>query len=221
MQDEGIRLLLKLWSERNISWKGEFRPPLDGVTIEPRPVQRPHPPVYVACSNVIGAEYAASLGLGITMTLLTCDWHDLPQVVDAYRRVWAEAGHKHRPRVTLNAHVHVAPTTQEARKHLAVYQFGFSKWVSSKKNGIPLDQVQLPQRITDLDSPECAIISGSAEEVVDRLGALTDCCDFDRFTYQGDYGGQPWPLVKRSLDLFAARVIPKLSPTRGMAMAEG
>ena len=40
------------------------------------------------------------------------------------------------------------------------------------------------------------------DEVVDRIGALTDIAAIDRFTYQGDYGGQPWPLVMRSLTLF-------------------
>ena len=211
MQDEGLRLLLKLWKEQEVSWSGEFRPPLDRITIEPRPVQQPCPPVFVACSSAAAAQYTASLGLGITITLLSCDRDDLFRVIGAYRQAWAEAGHKHRPRVTLNAHVHVAPTTQEAHQHLEIYQFGFQRWVQSKKTGIPADRVQLPPRITDLRNPECSIISGSPNEVIDRIGALAEGCEFDRFTYQGDYGGQPWPLVKRSLDLFAARVLPTLS----------
>jgi alkanesulfonate monooxygenase SsuD/methylene tetrahydromethanopterin reductase-like flavin-dependent oxidoreductase (luciferase family) len=221
MQDEGLRLLLKLWSERDVSWKGEFRPPLDSITVEPRPIQQPHPPVFVACSSVIAAEYAASLGLGITITLLSCDRPDLSRIVSAYRDAWAEFGHTHGPRVTLNAHVHVAPTTQEARKHIAMYQFGFQRWVNSKKTGVPADQVKLAPRITDLDNLGCSIISGSPNEVIDRIGTLTEYCEFDRFTYQGDHGGQPWPLVKRSLDLFAARVIPTLSRANVAMAATG
>ena len=210
MQDEGLRLLLRLWRERDVTWSGEFRPPLDGVTVEPRPVQNPHPPVFVACSNVAGAQFAALLGLGITVTLLSCARSEIPRIAAAYREAWAGAGHRHRPSITLNAHVHVAPTSQEARRHLGIYQFGFQKWVVSKKTGTPKDQVKLAPWITDLDSPDCAIFSGSADEVTDRIGALVDACEFDRFTYQGDYGGQPWPLVKRSLDLFASGVIPQL-----------
>jgi alkanesulfonate monooxygenase SsuD/methylene tetrahydromethanopterin reductase-like flavin-dependent oxidoreductase (luciferase family) len=42
MQDEGLRLLVKLWTEKNVTWSGEFRPPLDDVTLKPRPVQTPH-----------------------------------------------------------------------------------------------------------------------------------------------------------------------------------
>ena len=30
-QQEGLELLVRLWTEDNLTWKGEFRPPLDGV----------------------------------------------------------------------------------------------------------------------------------------------------------------------------------------------
>jgi alkanesulfonate monooxygenase SsuD/methylene tetrahydromethanopterin reductase-like flavin-dependent oxidoreductase (luciferase family) len=81
--------------------------------------------------------------------------------------------------------------------------------------------VVLPPWITDLDSRECAIMSGSADEVADRIAALADGCAFDRFTYQGDYGGQPWPLVERSLNLFASRVIPQIRSESRVAVAAG
>lgn len=212
MQQEGLELLLRLWTETNVTWSGRFRPPLDDVTLEPRPLQRPHPPVFVACSSRSSAAEAARLGLGLTVTMLAIERADLPRIVDAYRQAFAEAGHTHRPRVTVNCHVHVGPTSQDAYDHLGIYQFPFQRWVFGKRLGVPPDYVQLPPRITDLASPESAIVCGSAEEVVDRIGRLCSVCDFDRFTYQGDYGGQPWDLVKRSLDLFATEVMPQLRP---------
>lgn len=223
MQDEGLRLLLRLWTERDVTWSGEFRPPLHEVTVEPRPVQQPHPPVYVAVSSSESAASAARLGLGITATLLAIDRETLPRVTDAYLGAWAEAGHSHEPKITLNAHVHVAPTSQVAYDHLGIYQFPFQKWVFGKRFGVDPDEVQLPSRITELHKPDAAIICGSAAEVLDRIGRLADTCPFDRFTYQGDYGGQPWPLVKRSLDLFATEIIPNLpestSPTTALERA--
>ena len=44
---ENLELLRRLWSERDVTWSGRFRAPLDHVTVEPRPVQRPHPPIWV------------------------------------------------------------------------------------------------------------------------------------------------------------------------------
>lgn len=210
MQQEGLELLVKLWTEPNLAWSGRFRPPLDNVTLEPRPVQQPHVPIYVACSSPDSATSIARMGLGATISLLYFPRKVLPRILDAYYQTWEEAGHAHDPRVTLNAHVHVAPTSQEARDHLGVYQFPFQRWVFSKRSGMDPDEVQLPAHITDLGHPEGAVVNGSPEEVLDRIGRIAETCRFDRFTYQGDYGGQPWPSIKRSLDLFATEVMPGL-----------
>jgi probable F420-dependent oxidoreductase len=44
--DEGLEIVRRLWTERNVSFRGrhwEF----EGVTLEPPPVQRPHPPIWI------------------------------------------------------------------------------------------------------------------------------------------------------------------------------
>lgn len=214
MQQEGLGLLKRLWTETDVTWSGEFRPPLEGVTLQPRPIQTPWIPIKVAVSRAESAVAAAEMGLGITITMLSFDRDHLRPVVDAYREAFAAAGHDHRPWVDLHAHVHVAPTSQEARDHLGGYQAPFQRWVFGKRLGIPADEVVLPARITDFASPECSVVNGSPEEVVDRIGAFTELAEIDRFTYQGDYGGQPWPLVMRSLELFA-EVMPRVRALGG------
>lgn len=211
MQQEGLELLVKLWTERNVTWSGDFRPPLDDVTLEPRPVQQPHLPIYVACSSPESAAATATMGLGATISLLYFPRPVLPRVVEAYYQAWEEAGHTHEPKVTIHAHMHVAPTSQEAHDHLGVYQFPFQRWVFSKRSGGNPDDIELPAHITDLANPESAIINGSPAEVLDRIGLLTDAVRFDRLTYQGDYGGQPWTIINRSLDLFSTEVMPILA----------
>ena len=219
MQQEGLELLLRLWTETDVTWSGEFRPPLNGVTLQPRPVQTPFIPMRVAVSREESAIAAAKLGLGISITMLSFEREFLGPVVDAYEQAFADAGHAHEPWVDLHAHVHVSPTSQEARDHLGIYQAPFQRWVFGKRLGVPADEVELPPRVTDFASPECSVVNGSPEEVVDRIGAFTSVAQIDRFTYQGDYGGQPWPLVMRSLDLFAGAMddIRNLQPGRAAA----
>ena len=202
MQQEGLELLLRLWTETDVTWAGTFRPPLDGVTLQPRPVQQPHPPVKVAVSRRESAIAAARLGLGISITMLSFDRNRLGPVIEAYHDAFDGDLRGTEPWVDLHAHVHVAPTSQEARDHLGVYQAPFQRWVFAKRMGIAEAEVDLPPRITDFAHPECAVVNGSPAEVVDRIGAFLDLAPIDRFTYQGDYGGQPWPLVMRSLELF-------------------
>jgi len=42
---EGLRLILKLWTEEKVSFKGKYYSVKDAV-LEPKPIQKPHPPVW-------------------------------------------------------------------------------------------------------------------------------------------------------------------------------
>jgi len=207
-QQEGLELLVRLWTEQNLEWRGEFRPPLNGVTLEPRPIQTPHPPIYVSCSNVDSVLVPAQLGLNLVMTGLAFDLDQLPVMVARYREEWDKAGHTHAPRITLLAHCHVAETSQAAVKHLRQYQFDFQRWVFGKRFGVPAESVELPMRIMNLGEPECVIAVGSAQAVVDKVAQLVELSGCDRFVYQGDYGGQPWGRVMDSLSRYASDVLP-------------
>ena len=55
---------------------------------------------------------------------------------DRYLEIWAECGHAHKPHITVLAHVHCVPTSQEAIDHLRQYQPPFQSWVISKKTGV-------------------------------------------------------------------------------------
>ena len=210
-QQEGLELLIRLWTEEKISWSGQFRPDLDGVTLEPRPVQQPHPPVYVSCSSPESTVVPARLGLNVVMTGLAFDLHTLPGMVQRYREEWDKAGHAHRPSITLLAHCHVAPTSQQAIAHLKAYQFDFQKWVFAKRFQTQANEVQLPPRITNLGDDECVIAVGSPQAVLDKIATLCELSRCDRFIVQSDYGGQPFSIVKSSLQLYAADVLPQVA----------
>ncbi len=207
-QQEGLELLVKLWSEEDIEWAGQFRPSLQEVTLQPRPLQLPHPPVYVSCSNPDATVAPAKMGLNIVATGLAFDLDQLPPMVDRYHEEWAKAGHRHEPHITLLAHTYVEPDSQTAIRHLEQYQFIFQKWVFSKRFGIDANEVELPPRIMNLGSDESVIAVGSPQAVTDKIGQLCELSGCDRFIVQSDYGGQPFDVVKASLELYARDVLP-------------
>src|SRR5215510_4263594 len=45
--NEALEVITRLWTERNVTFKGKFTT-LNEVSIEPGPLQKPHPPVWVA-----------------------------------------------------------------------------------------------------------------------------------------------------------------------------
>ena len=44
---ETVELLRRLWTETDVCWSGRIRTPLERVTVQPRPVQQPHPPLWI------------------------------------------------------------------------------------------------------------------------------------------------------------------------------
>jgi alkanesulfonate monooxygenase SsuD/methylene tetrahydromethanopterin reductase-like flavin-dependent oxidoreductase (luciferase family) len=89
---ERLELLVRLFEQEEVSWSGSFRPPLERVTVQPRPVQRPHPPAWLLCA---GSERAADLAGALGLPLLLAG--ELPPealapLVGRYRERLARAG---------------------------------------------------------------------------------------------------------------------------------
>lgn len=60
---EGIMVIKKLLSEEKVDFKGKYFT-LRGAFISPKPVQRPHPPIYIAGNSKRTVELTAELGDG-------------------------------------------------------------------------------------------------------------------------------------------------------------
>lgn len=68
--EEATRLLPSLWTEEKFSYHGRFFSWDDAITVVPRPVQRPHPPLWVASTQPDTCALAGSRGLGLLMPQL-------------------------------------------------------------------------------------------------------------------------------------------------------
>jgi alkanesulfonate monooxygenase SsuD/methylene tetrahydromethanopterin reductase-like flavin-dependent oxidoreductase (luciferase family) len=60
---EGITVMKRLWADERPSYRGEFWT-LDGVSMEPKPVQRPHPPIWIGAHDPAALRRAAQVGDG-------------------------------------------------------------------------------------------------------------------------------------------------------------
>jgi alkanesulfonate monooxygenase SsuD/methylene tetrahydromethanopterin reductase-like flavin-dependent oxidoreductase (luciferase family) len=110
---EALELILKVWSEpQPFGWIGryyEFR----AISIWPKPVQQPHPPVYVSASSPESGEFAARqhLGAGFAFTTVPI----ASRSVKHYRQEAAKNGWEPKPEdVLYRMSVHVADTDEQA-----------------------------------------------------------------------------------------------------------
>ena len=61
--DEALELLHKLWQEQDVHFKGRFNT-LSGLTLDPQPHQKPHPPVWVSGRSNAAMRRCAQYGTG-------------------------------------------------------------------------------------------------------------------------------------------------------------
>ena len=87
--NEMMQLMKRLWTEEHVDHHGQFFD-LDDVTLVPRPVQQPHPPMWVAGRSDAAMRRAALLGDGWYPYLFTVG--RLGRSNEAIRQIAAEAG---------------------------------------------------------------------------------------------------------------------------------
>jgi alkanesulfonate monooxygenase SsuD/methylene tetrahydromethanopterin reductase-like flavin-dependent oxidoreductase (luciferase family) len=81
--EEAIRAIPKMWTRDLFSWEGvHFSVPERAIL--PKPVQKPHPPLWVTASNPPTVELAARLGIGVAMFSFS-DPAALAPLVETYK----------------------------------------------------------------------------------------------------------------------------------------
>jgi alkanesulfonate monooxygenase SsuD/methylene tetrahydromethanopterin reductase-like flavin-dependent oxidoreductase (luciferase family) len=80
---EGIDAVARLLAEENVALDGQFIK-MPARTVVPRPVQQPHPPLWVGGVGPGNAERAAKKGLGMLFFAHKADYEGLTAATDAY-----------------------------------------------------------------------------------------------------------------------------------------
>jgi alkanesulfonate monooxygenase SsuD/methylene tetrahydromethanopterin reductase-like flavin-dependent oxidoreductase (luciferase family) len=111
--EEALELIVKAWTEpQPFGWQGRFYE-YRAISIWPRPIQTPHPPIYMSGSSPESGEFAArnhlSLGFAFTNVPLAS------RAADYYRAQASACGWTPTPDdVLYRLSIHVAETNQQA-----------------------------------------------------------------------------------------------------------
>ena len=206
--EEGVTLMRKLFTEDGVTFDGRFTQTKD-MTLTPKPVQKPHPPLWIGARGPKAIERAAALDANL-MTTLGPD--PAPQYIEALK---ARGRNPDDYRIAQLRMVYCADSDDrawdEVSEHLA-HVFGYYERVLGEAADVEGDDEPLP-----FDSPDgirtsplagTAIIAGSTQTVSEGLDAFCRdyaCTDFILSTH---FAGLDPEKSSRSNALFAADVMP-------------
>ncbi len=221
---EELEIILKAWSGEAFTHRGpHYR--YDNLDVWPRPQQRPHPPVWLSCSQTPSSfEWAGQQGYSI----LTVAYRGVELLVKnnrLYRDAWNAAGHKPgQHRIATHYQVVLSDDSGEAkaiiekalRRYLAATTHTLDRARADREHSATPERQQILQDLLDVDRmvAECRIIAGTPAEAVASLERAHEMMGFTQLDCTFYFGGIPYEQARRSLHLFASEVMPKL---RGLA----
>ena len=210
MMLESVALLRRLWTESNVTWTGRFRSPLTDVDVHPKPVQRPHPPIWLSASSLASAERAVAARCPIVIPTVSTGPDLAGQIARHFRAQWRQAGHPgHECRVTLHLHNYVgAGTKEEAIAFFAPFQSNYLRWVLREVRNY---DGPLPPHMNDLGEPHSQAVVGDVDYNIEEINRRIDLCEgVDRLLVQTNHGGMTFCDVEASYSRFARDVLPHL-----------
>ena len=90
--NEALDILKRVWTEDNVTYKGKYWE-LDDVSIAPKPLQTPHPPLRMASNSADTFPLAGELGLPVFTWILINPLPRLQEGLITYRHALKENGH--------------------------------------------------------------------------------------------------------------------------------
>lgn len=213
--DEALRLIRELWTHEQVTFDGEYYR-LEGQSIEPRPVTRPCPPIWVGGWGPRALERAARLGES-WIPGPTAGLEVLLEARLAYRANLQALGIDPASRPTpLTRDMVIAETDEEARqmaeKHLlAVYrdEYGGGQWqhpLIGHRDHAPLDQFGELSRDR--------FLVGSPETIVSQIQHFVEAFGVDHLICRLFFPGISHAFLLSELRLLAGEVMPAFRTTR-------
>jgi alkanesulfonate monooxygenase SsuD/methylene tetrahydromethanopterin reductase-like flavin-dependent oxidoreductase (luciferase family) len=235
--EEAYDIVTRAWTEDVFSYQGKFWSYRD-VSIWPRPVQRPHPPIMIP---IVGSqesiEFAGRHNIPITPGLAGGGLRD--DIIRHYAKSLAAAGHRITPdHLSLALNAYVADSKARAVKEVAPYHLYFNRTLFSHgsftETAAQRQAGYVGQHSTDYVRPEnqraAALLRqdfrgltfegferqaenlpyGTPEEVTERIIAAAEHAGANMVQIGLNRGAMPHEMFIEQIRRFASDVLPAL-----------
>jgi alkanesulfonate monooxygenase SsuD/methylene tetrahydromethanopterin reductase-like flavin-dependent oxidoreductase (luciferase family) len=223
--DEIVEIMRRAWTEERFSHAGRFFT-FDDVCVIPKPIQRPHPPLYQVCVTKDGIENTALRGWPMLNSVLFGPVDQLIANRDTYVNTLKKSGRSDAEvtgllaRWGVSRQIYVADTDarafEEAKAAELWYQESFKRFVIPERieDAHPSLQpgframAERLSRVTWEGLVRETLAFGSPDTVARHIETMRQM-GVGRVLCWMNFGGLPQDKIRRSMELFARDVMPR------------
>jgi alkanesulfonate monooxygenase SsuD/methylene tetrahydromethanopterin reductase-like flavin-dependent oxidoreductase (luciferase family) len=228
--EEALRILPKAWTQPKFKWETEsLQIPERGVI--PKPMQKPHPPMWVACTQPATIEFAADNGIGVLgFGIGQGQSNDFVQLYRERIKNCKPIGNFVNNKFALLTFTLCCDTDEEAlgiqgpnfKRYSEEVRMLFAPWIDGKapksyewfmKRNAENYQMTQTVPMSEIVKAGGACI-GSPQTCLNVLQYLSDAGVDEALLFMQMYS-TPHDKIMRSIELIAKEVMPKIKPPKG------
>ncbi|MCC7366229.1 MAG: LLM class flavin-dependent oxidoreductase [Dehalococcoidia bacterium] len=225
-QEECARIVRGAWSESPFTYDGQFRH-VPGVDLQPRPVQQPHPPLWIGGGRGLDSVlFAANEGFHLALPSVLGPAEAFAPLADAYREGLPASGRDPAAfHVSAGQHTYIGESDAAAEAEFEAHYMAYMRLVANEVRpevyaGTELEGVAAGVRkSTHSDVYEKMVRTnakcGSPDAVAERICRLYDAVKMDHYWSYFSLGGISTPKLFACMERFAAQVIPAVRAHAG------
>jgi natural product biosynthesis luciferase-like monooxygenase protein len=217
--DESLEIIRRAWTSDRITFEGKhFR--VEDVRVLPKPVQKPHPPIWAAAVSPESFERMGRAGLRVLSAPSITPPALMAQSYQAYRQAWEAAGHPPAALEIPALHfVYAGDSEARARREpeqSAMWYFRtIAQLITADSGTVPADYdfyARARRHLLAVDYETLyrdVLLFGDPGRIVDRIARLRDELGVTYLLCWMNFGGLARDLARDSIRRFAEKVIPR------------
>ena len=231
--DEGLRVLMAVWRSKDgtFSYKGRYFD-IPERTVVPMPIQKPHPPLWLAASNDESHTLAGKYGMGLLTLVVLVAPEEVARRMELYREGLKQVqpiGETINKRTAVFYMVHCAETDKEAQQNaeraflsyvgtvftvnsqLKTAAAAGSRDVPAVRGGNIPPGLTADQISMDYFLRNRTVICGSPDTCIEQLEYIQKTTGVDHVMCMQQFWSVPHEKTMKSIELFGKYVIPHFS----------
>lgn len=202
---EKLDLLLQLRANETLTWKGEFRAPINNLTLYPRPEREL--PISIAVGGTPASVHrAATLGLPIVFAIIGGNPAQFKPLIDFYKEEYEKNSHDmSKMSIGIHSHTFVTDSKDELMDDY------FPRYARSM-NKIGRERGWrgsfTPESFKAGMGPNGALYMGNAEEVAEKIIKTLELFDIRQYIAHIDIGGPTHKQNMKTIEQFGSKVMP-------------